>query len=494
MFLLLLFVLGVNGDASLISGVVPGVYHSGLLSINLGGQITSASSGVPYNDSIVFSDVTAAAGTTILTLSSPVVQRLIGNNQQVIRLPVSDGLGRVYTFINAAGTGINNALTIQSSIITPIRAVSTYGSTKVATTTGVNQPFGVYATFIGSDFSTLTGQGTTGFTSYGFFAVSSGSGALALGWCTASGQSSICGMANDGVGLVTASGLRSIAMGNGVTASGQDSICLTQYGTCSATNSIYLGHAAGTTSNGLALGTRSSISGGGMIIGYNIISSATNCLGIGQTLTCSGASTVAIGTTASAATSVAIMGTLTGISTVSIGGSSNGTLSVVIGQGAVSTTASVVSIGTGATSTLSNGIALGQSASPFSAAFSLAITTNAASHVPAGLGVTLNGQPAFIQAYGGSFAKTTVSGGTTTLVPASAQYQLFSGTGGQTIVLPNTASLRNGFTFYILNIATGTLTVQDSSLATVTTVATGTAPLSTWASVMVANGGWITNS
>jgi hypothetical protein len=493
--LLLLFLLHIAcSDLIINSGVVPGVYHAGLFTINAGGQVTAATDGIPFNDTRVYSDITAAGGTTILSTSSPIYHRVIGNNAQNIRLPVSDGLARVYTAINGATVGINNFIIVQSGLVTPIRAVSSRGSTKVAVgPLNVNQPFAVFATFIGTDYSTLTGQGTTGFTSYGFFSVSSGAGSLALGWCTASGQGSMCAMANDGVGLVSATGLRSIAMGNGVTSSAQDAICMGQYLTCaSAADSVYIGHGAGFTSSGLTIGSWSTASGSGSsTFGYSITSSATRCVGIGQSLTCSGSGSVAMAGSATAATSVALGGTLNGVSSVALGGNINSTQSITVGPTALAAATLSTVIGTNAVSSIPSGIALGQLATPFSASFALAITTNAASHVPAGLGVTLDGQPAFIEAYGGSFSKTAVSGGTTTLVAASSQYQLFTGTGTQTVVLPNTASLRNGFTFYIMNLASGSLTIQDSSLSTITTLTSGVLPIATWVGAMVASGSWI---
>ena len=64
--------------------------------------------------------------------------------------------------------------------------------------------------------------------------------------------------------------------------------------------------------------------------------------------------------------------------------------------------------------------------------------------------------------------------GTITLTAASNHYQNFSsGSGSCTVVLPDATTLVNGRTFEINNNASGTLTIQDGSAATLTTVPAG---------------------
>lgn len=60
------------------------------------------------------------------------------------------------------------------------------------------------------------------------------------------------------------------------------------------------------------------------------------------------------------------------------------------------------------------------------------------------------------------FAATATAAGTTTLTNTSTEYQLFTGTANQTIVLPVTNTLQGGWTFHIVNNSTGTLTVNSS--------------------------------
>ena len=65
------------------------------------------------------------------------------------------------------------------------------------------------------------------------------------------------------------------------------------------------------------------------------------------------------------------------------------------------------------------------------------------------------------------FATTATAGGTTTLTNTSANYQIFTGTLAQTIVLPVTSTLETGWTFSLCNNSTLTLLVKSSGLDTV---------------------------
>jgi hypothetical protein len=89
------------------------------------------------------------------------------------------------------------------------------------------------------------------------------------------------------------------------------------------------------------------------------------------------------------------------------------------------------------------------------------------------------------------FTSTATAGGTTTLTNTSSYYQLFTGTLAQTVVLPVTSTLQQGWTFHICNNSTGNLTVNTSggnNLATfpsgltvmVTCIATGGTGVADW--------------
>lgn len=71
------------------------------------------------------------------------------------------------------------------------------------------------------------------------------------------------------------------------------------------------------------------------------------------------------------------------------------------------------------------------------------------------------------------FTTTATSATTVTLIASSSQIQEFTGTLAQTVVLP-TSGVVAGQVYKIINNSTGTVTVQSSALATVSTVTTGT--------------------
>jgi hypothetical protein len=68
------------------------------------------------------------------------------------------------------------------------------------------------------------------------------------------------------------------------------------------------------------------------------------------------------------------------------------------------------------------------------------------------------------------FTTTATSGGTTTLSNTSTYKQYFTGTLNQTITLPSTSTLAQGWSFHIVNNGTGTLTVQTSSAVSLGTI------------------------
>lgn len=72
------------------------------------------------------------------------------------------------------------------------------------------------------------------------------------------------------------------------------------------------------------------------------------------------------------------------------------------------------------------------------------------------------------------FTSTAAAGSTTVLTNTSSYYQLFTGTSSQTITLPVTSTLQNGWTFHICNNSTGLITVNSSGGNLVSTVVSGT--------------------
>ena len=71
------------------------------------------------------------------------------------------------------------------------------------------------------------------------------------------------------------------------------------------------------------------------------------------------------------------------------------------------------------------------------------------------------------------FATTATAGSTTTLTNTSSVYQVFTGSSAQTVALPSTATLAQGWFFHICNNSTGTLTVQTSTAVSLGTVPSG---------------------
>jgi hypothetical protein len=72
------------------------------------------------------------------------------------------------------------------------------------------------------------------------------------------------------------------------------------------------------------------------------------------------------------------------------------------------------------------------------------------------------------------YATTETVAGTTTMTVSSAERQFFTGTTTQTVVLPVVSTLNLGFIFEIVNLSTGTITVQSSGANTISTVTTNT--------------------
>lgn len=71
------------------------------------------------------------------------------------------------------------------------------------------------------------------------------------------------------------------------------------------------------------------------------------------------------------------------------------------------------------------------------------------------------------------YTSTATAAGTTALTNTSSQYQLFTGSTTQTITLPVTSTLNEGWSFHIVNNSTGNLTVNSSGGNLVTTIISG---------------------
>ena len=70
---------------------------------------------------------------------------------------------------------------------------------------------------------------------------------------------------------------------------------------------------------------------------------------------------------------------------------------------------------------------------------------------------------------------TATASGTTTLTVASTYHQTFSGSLAQTVVLPQANATASGQAFFIKNLSTGVLTIQDAAFATQLTMPASTA-------------------
>jgi hypothetical protein len=77
------------------------------------------------------------------------------------------------------------------------------------------------------------------------------------------------------------------------------------------------------------------------------------------------------------------------------------------------------------------------------------------------------------------YTSTATTGSTTTLTNASSYYQQFTGSATHTVVLPVTSTLQTGWSFYVVNNSTATVTINSSGGNLVTYVPTTTAVLLT---------------
>jgi len=83
------------------------------------------------------------------------------------------------------------------------------------------------------------------------------------------------------------------------------------------------------------------------------------------------------------------------------------------------------------------------------------------------------------------YTSTATAGATTTLTNTSSYYQQFTGTLAQTVQLPSTSTLAQGWTFHIVNNSTGNLSVVSSTSVSIITVPAGTTAMVTCIDITV---------
>lgn len=206
---------------------------------------------------------------------------------------------------------------------------------------------------------------------------------------------------------------------------------------------------------------------GSTAIGGN--SNATNeALGVGYTVRASGSHD-------------AVFGNFANTAEVSTG-------QTVFGDGAQSSSDLTTVMGRGANCSVSRGLAFGAFVDCDSSNFPVAVETNTdgVSALSAGrsLGLKLNGVNGFLQVTRDSAPSSLLfcsqqlvqAGATTTLLAGSPTVTVFSGAGGQTVLLPSVTSLLGvGQMYRIYNSGAGVLTIQTSTAVAVTTVAASSA-------------------
>jgi hypothetical protein len=161
--------------------------------------------------------------------------------------------------------------------------------------------------------------------------------------------------------------------------------------------------------------------------------------------------------------------TLTAGTGISVTNSAGG---ITIANTAPSSGGTVTSVGLSAPSIFSVG------GSPVTSSGTLALTYSGTALPLANGGTNATSAPMAMANLMG-FTSTATAGGTTTLDNTSSYYQLFTGTTTQTVRLPVTSTLQQGWTFHICNNSTGSVTVQSSGANTLITVLSGTTVMCT---------------
>jgi hypothetical protein len=329
--------LDASGNVSALGTVTSGVWNGSTIPVAYGGTGVTASSGansvvlrdananVNFNNFISgFTAVTAAAGTTVLTVASTRTQVLVGSTTQTIQLPDATTLqlGQSFIFVNNS----SGALTITNNAgatidIVPAGGSVQIGATSIATNAGT---WGIYSFLPGTynfsipfaDFGNATisnavWNGTTIGTAYGGTGLTTFTGAnnalYSTGSSTLTAGTLPVPAGGTGVTSATANG---IVYGNGtsalqITAAGTTGqVFLGNTGSAPSWGSVPAGSITGTvpianggtgqTTAAAAFNALSPITTTGDLIVGNGSNSATR-LGIGSTgqvLTVSGGTTV----------------------------------------------------------------------------------------------------------------------------------------------------------------------------------------------------------
>lgn len=294
--------------------------------------------------------------------------------------------------------------------------------------------------------------------------VTNGAGTITI---AAAGGSSAVVMDNTASGnqYPTAPQTQGVWYGQGTKANTTDGTCVNigNGAVAVATQSVAIGAMA---NSGLFAGP-----GGGVAIGYGTIT-GNRGVAVGW-LSSAGNEGIGIGREA-----------FGGGNAVGIGYqvSSAGDSSVAIGFQSSSSTGYGVAIGRGAsTNSIQNAIsftALGGGA-PIDTAHSFSLGINAASVTPGIFGLTVNGGGYQLPLYSSLYTTTVTSASPLALTVNSAKTQRFSGSTAQTLTLPVVTLLSNGFTFYIINDSSASITLQTSGAVTLATIGAGGAGVAT---------------
>ena len=472
--------LDASGNVSALGTITSGVWNGSTLPVAYGGTGVTASSGansvvlrdananVNFNNFISgFTAVTAAAGTTVLTVASTRTQVLVGSTTQTIQLPNATTLqlGQSFIFVNNSSgvlTITNNAGATIDTV--PAGGAAQLGATSIATSAGT---WGIYSFLPGTyNFSTPTADfgnadivnavwnGTTIGTAYGGTGLTTFTGANNALYSTSSSAltAGTLPVVAGGTGVTSATA-NGVVYGNGtsalqITAAGTTGqVLLGNTGSAPSWGSVPAGSITGTlpianggtgqTTAGAAFNALSPITTTGDLIVGNGSNSATR-LGIGSTgqvLTVSGGTTV--------------------WSTPATGG---GTITRTDFTATAGQTVFTVSYTVGLIDVYRNGVKL--ATTDFTAtngtSFTLAVAANAGDIVQAVVFSNLN-------------------------LYSTITYQVFNGTGSQTVftmssVPANSASLLVAISGVVQD--PGTYTVASTTLTFLTAPPAGTGNIS----------------
>ena len=252
-----------------------------------------------------------------------------------------------------------------------------------------------------------------------------------------------------------------------------DNVCIGETAVASSTQSTAVGSSATAGGSGTAVGSlsnavsfataigRSAIAtgtSGSLAVGYNTQATNVQATSIGQNITNSGDGATVVG---SACTNT-------------------GNNTVILGKDSSSTAAGVAIVGQSCVTSVTNSALFGRSATVASSAYASGFGTNASSVAPGQWGITLNSDSRQIEVYSTIFSTTVTAAGTTTLMATSSKKQYFTGATTQTVVLPVATTLSNGFEFKVVNLSTGTVTINTSGGNNLVNISGATLPIGRW--------------